>query len=358
MTKTISTLLICACALTASAQSTSTPDLPLRARQQRVDMGMVLWQQPATATFALQNTGTAPLSIDSVKPGCGCTTAQWEQKSIAPGADAEIKVSYDAELLGRFERELEVYAAGSKEPLLLSLAGDVVKEIRSNPADYTYKVGSLSLSSDNIEFDDVRRGDTPTVKLGVFNNSRQTYTPELMHLPSYLKAEAEPSEIRPGRSGFINVTLDTEKLRYGLTQTDVYLSRFQGDRVSDENEIYVSITLLPELPDDGLGGKPVPLARFDSTEIDLGAFGNDKRLKAEWHIQNDGQGELTISALQVYNPGISVSLNESTIEPGKSAKLKITLNRDTHNFKGRRRILLITNDPKHPKIVIDIKVHK
>lgn len=356
--KLLTTLFICACTLTAGAQSISNHDLPIKARQQRVDMGMILWHNPAKATFSLQNTGSAPLKIDSVKVGCGCTTAEWDAKSIAPGAEAEIKVSYDAELLGRFERELEVYAAGSSKPLFLSLAGDVVTEIRSNPADFTYHVGTLSLTSDNIEFDDVRRGDTPTVKLGIFNNSRQTYTPELMHLPSYLKAEAEPAEIRPGRSGIINVTLDSEKLRYGLTQTSVYLSRFQGDRVSADNELYVSITLLPELPDDGLGGKPIPVAKFDPTEIDLGEFGDKKKLKAEWNIQNDGQGNLSISALQVYNPGISVSLNESTIKPGKSAKLKITLNRDTHNFKGRRRILLITNDPKNPKIVIDIKVQK
>ena len=44
--------------------------------------------------------------------------------------------------------------------------------------------------------------------------------------------------------------------------------------------------------------------------------------------------------------------------PGESQKIKITVNANSHYFKGRRRVLLITNDPAQPKTVIDVIVGK
>ena len=62
-----------------------------------------------------------------------------------------------------------------------------------------------------------------------------------MHLPPYLKMEAEPKVLLKGKKGTIKLTLDASQLKdYGLTQTSVYLSRFSGDKVSEDNE-----TLLP-----------------------------------------------------------------------------------------------------------------
>ena len=73
-------------------------------------------------------------------------------------------------------------------------------------------------------------------------------------------------------------------------------------------------------------------------------------------LRNTGNAPLIISALQVYNPGISVSLNKQKIKPGDEQKLKISINANSSYFKGRRRILLITNDPKNAKMVIDVTV--
>ena len=60
----------------------------------------------------------------------------------------------------------------------------------------------------------------------------------------------------------------------------------------------------------------------------------------------------------MYNPGIGVKLGKRRIAPGESTKLKITVSADSQHFRGRRRVLLITNDPNHPKIAIDVTVDK
>ncbi len=45
--------------------------------------------------FDFTNTGEAPLIINNVKPGCGCTTVNYPQKPILPGKKGEIEVRFD-----------------------------------------------------------------------------------------------------------------------------------------------------------------------------------------------------------------------------------------------------------------------
>ena len=85
------------------------------------------------------------------------------------------------------------------------------------------------------------------IHIGVVNLSDRPYEPVLMHLPPYLQTKVEPNVLQKGEKGVITLTLNSERLTgLGLTQTSVYLSRFSGDKVGDENEIPVSAILLPD----------------------------------------------------------------------------------------------------------------
>lgn len=327
--------------------------------QVRHELGTILWQTPATATFTLTNNGTQPVTILSVDPDCGCTVATWTHTPIGPGATGTVSVTYDAALLGSFEKGIEVRTSAAAQPTRLTISGDVARSLGDRPKNYAYHIGDIYLDSDDVEFDDVRRGETPVKTIRLYNASKKTLDVQLMHLPKYLTAKAEPEQLRPGRAGRIDLTLNTDELRAdGLTQTSVYLSRFMGDRVSQENEINVSATLLPELKFTEADLAAAPVAVLDSTTIHMPALGTKSRVKAEVMLHNTGRSPLKITALQVYNPGLSVSIGKRTIAPGKSEKMKITVNATTHGFKGRRRILLITNDPVTPKAVIDVIVKK
>ncbi len=325
----------------------------------RHDFGSLLWKVGGRTTFKVTNTGDENLTIQDVHPDCGCTVAAWTRDPLRPGATGEIYVEYDAELLGRFRKLLAVKTNASDQPVWLTVSGDVVMEKKEYSGDYPYRIGDIYLSSDNIEFDDVNRGDMPVKVLRVFNNSKKSYSPELMHLPRYLSAKADPETVRPGRVGNIYVSLNSELLRtMGLTQTHIYLSRFPGDRVNKENEIYVSATILPQNEWTAEQLAAAPTATLDSLSLDLGDMAGKKKVRGYITISNTGKSPLVISALQVYNPGLSVSLNKRRIKPGQSDKLKITVNANSHYFKGRRRVLLITNDPQNQKIVIDVTVKK
>lgn len=336
-------------------------DAQPQARMQRMrhEFGTVLWNEPVQTTFVVTNKGNRPLYILRVHPDCGCTAVDWTRDSIAPGQDGIITATMDAELLGHFDKQLEVLTNADTQPIYLTLSGDVVRERKDYQGDFPYQIGELYLDKDNVEFDDVRTGDHPRGTLRIYNAGRQSYTPELMHLPKYLSAKMEPEVIRPGRTGKVYLTLDSEQIRWtGLTQTNIYLSRYPGDRVSRDNEIFISTTLLPELSYTRQELENAPIATLDSLHIDLGKMDGKKKVKGKLQLTNTGKSDLIISTLQVYNPGLGVSIGKRKLKPGQSADIKITVGADNKYFKGRRSILLITNDPLHPKMVIDIKVEK
>lgn len=324
-----------------------------------IDLGTLTWHVPGLATYTLRNTGDADLLIRDVRSDCGCTVVTWTHDPIRPGETGTVSATFDAEMLGHFSKHIAVATNAGPQPVMLRLDGAVVMKKKEYSGDFPVRVGDIYLDTDVVEFDDVNRGETPQRTLIVFNGSKKTYTPELMHLPRYLTMESAPQQIRPGRVGRITLTLNSQELHdMGLTQTDVYLSRFPGDRVSKDNEINVSATLLPSFELTEAELRDAPVALLDSTTIDLGTLSGKKKLKGSITITNTGRSPLLIHTLQVYNPGISASVNRRRINPGESQKLKIAISANSHYFKGRRRVLLITNDPQHAKIAIDVIVKK
>lgn len=355
----ISALYKSAAALCFAAFSLGAAAQPRAAfKSPQVKLGDIAWNVPALAKFEVQNTGNQPLSILDVRTDCGCTTVAWDNRPIAPGASATLTVSYDAATLGTFQKSIAVSTDADVVPFRLTFRGRVLREVINYDKDFPVRIGDIRLSTDNIEFDDVNRGEQPQATLLLFNSGKKDYAPELMHLPKYLSAYAEPEVIRPGRMGKIIVTLNSNEVRnFGLTQTSVYLSRFSGDRVGSDNELDAAVTLLPHFSDNELRNPYAPKADI-ATSIDLGSFGNKRELKGELLLTNRGKSPLKVSMLQVYKRGISVSLSKGTLKPGASAKLKIAVSQASEANRGSRRILLITNDPQLPKITIEVKTKK
>ncbi len=341
------------CTIEAAAQ----PLISLQTR--RHELGSILWKQPVKAIFEIGNRGTSPLLITDVHPDCGCTVAEWTTDSIRPGQVGEISVTYDAEMLGNFEKQIAVTTNAEREPFYLTVSGDVVREKTDYSNHFPYHIGDIYYNRNEIAFDDVHSGDLPRDTILLLNGSGKTYEPALMHLPPYLTMDAVPDRIRSGKTGKIILTLDSRKLYdMGLTQTSIYLSRYPGDRVSDENEIPVSVLLLPpaaDLTPQQLAMSPV--CTFDTTFIDLGSFEGKKRKKCEFVLTNTGRSTLSVKSLQVYHPCLNVALGERELAPGQSTYIRVTAVAEHLNrSKSRPRILLITNDPVNPKKILEIKI--
>lgn len=326
--------------------------------KETVTLGDILWKKPATVRYKLTNKGNKPLLITEVEPSCGCMNADWSRKAIAPHASAELSVSYDAQLLGHFQKEVLVYTNASEEPLVLSLSGVVRSEITDYAESYPVQMGTWHLDRNHIEFPDAEKGSTPKVELQLVNGSDKPAEPVLMHLPHYIEAKAVPEVVMPGRAGKVELTLHPDRLpSLGLVHTSVYLSRHAGDQVGEENEIRVMGVALPDfsqLTPQQLALAPKTELSADHLEI---VMKGKKKVAQTLVITNRGRSELTFSEVQVTAPSINVSIPRRSLLPGQSAKVKITaLAQYLKKYNTTPRVWMITNDPHRPKVEIKVNI--
>ena len=323
-----------------------------------IDCGRVGFEQPVTATYELRNKGKRRLVIESVRTDCGCPAVDFPQE-VAAGDNFTIKMTYDARQLGHFHKMAAIKSNASEQPLYLTMKGVVLAEVLDYAGNYPLSMGTMLLDKTELEFDDVNKGDELIQEIHVYNNGTDVMQPNLMHLPPYLTAQVVPETISPGHGATITVTLHSEKLRdYGLTQTNVYLGKHLGDKVNADIEVPVSAILLPDLSAFANVNKDqAPQLQISTTDIDFTSFDNKSKKTVDVTLQNTGQSALVISSLQMFTSGLKVTLGSREINPGQSTTLKITgIAADLKNVRKRPRILMITNDPDHSKVVINIKL--
>ena len=340
-------------ALPASAQKITT-------QHEVVDCGQVKFRHPVTAEFVMKNEGNKPLVIHNMLKSCGCTEVEYPKKSIAAGECFVVKAVYDAKQMGTFNKQVCLYTNAADEPFILSMRGRVVSNVVDFAGPYNEMLGEIKSDVQEVEFDDVNRGDRPVQRIHIFNPTDQMMEPVVMHLPNYLQAQVSPSKVAPRHSAVVTLVLDSKKLRdLGLKQTSIYLGERPGDKIAPEKEIVVSSVLLPAFDNMTAAKKALaPKAELSTTNLDLGSFGNRKKLKGEVLITNKGKSKLEIRSMQMFTMGLQVQLKKSKIEPGETVKMKVTVVKpDLKKSRAKNpRILMITNDPDNAKVVVKINV--
>lgn len=347
LTKSILTGIAAVCCITASAQKLSFD-------KETITTKNTMWKHPVTAVFKFTNKGKEPLIIKDVDPGCGCLTSKWTQGAIEKGEQGEIVVTYDAMQLGRFDRIIEVFSNAEDSPADIRMKGLVSVGDRQTIHDmYPYDIDDILLTTNNVELE-VNKNDSAKTIINIYNGSKDVYTPVLMHLPPYITAKCMPEMIARGRKGTIELTVHGDKLNdFGLNQTNIYLARFAGDKVSRNNEINISAVLLPDI--SNMNGA-TPQFELSTTDLYLGKIGKKKKLTGTVKIYNKGAAPLHIDRLQAFNQAIMVNLPKTEIAPGENVKMQITVQaKYLEMSKAQPRVLIITNDPKHQKEVVTIK---
>jgi len=64
--------------------------------------------------------------ITNVKPGCGCTNADYTKDSIAPGKTGYVKATFNAANAGQFTKTVTVTTSAEETPKVLTFKGTVV----------------------------------------------------------------------------------------------------------------------------------------------------------------------------------------------------------------------------------------
>lgn len=342
---------MCGLMATASAQS-------LKPVYKNVDCGQMLFRNNTAVTVELHNTTSQPVTVKNVETGCGCTVAEFDKGEIMPGAVARIKLLFDCKQLGYFNRMVRVTDSASDTPAEFMVNGQVVTKLINYSGEYPVKLGLLLANDDNIEFDDVNKGQRLVQEINIMNPTGQNMRPTALRLPPYLSVEMYPEVLGPKQKGIMYVTLKSRELNdYGLNQTTFYLGSQPSDKVTPDKELTVSAVLLPQaVALDSPLRQNAPVLTMSAEEIDMTALARKSKVKGEIVIRNTGKSVLEIRKMQMFTTGLEVKLGKAVMQPGESTTLKVTARaKEMKKVKRRPRILMITNDPDRQKVVVLIK---
>lgn len=112
-----------------STVATPVSDKPLTSialSESNFDFGKLKKGDKVEHTYEITNTGTNPLVISEVKPGCGCTAPHFTKDPILPGKKGKITLSFDSSSFdGAVQKFADVYANIDKAPIKLTFSATI-----------------------------------------------------------------------------------------------------------------------------------------------------------------------------------------------------------------------------------------
>lgn len=92
------------------------------------DYGTIEQGSDGSCQFTFTNTGKTPLVLSNVRASCGCTVPTWPKEPILPGKEGTIKVVYNTNLVGSFNKSISVNSNAKNNEVILSIKGNVTQK--------------------------------------------------------------------------------------------------------------------------------------------------------------------------------------------------------------------------------------
>jgi hypothetical protein len=89
------------------------------------DYGTIEKGSDGNCVFTFTNQGQKPLVLSNVRASCGCTVPQWPREPIAPGEQGEIKVKYNTNIAGNFNKTITINSNATNSMVMLRVKGQV-----------------------------------------------------------------------------------------------------------------------------------------------------------------------------------------------------------------------------------------
>lgn len=103
---------------------------PVKFNEVKHSFGSIKQGVPVTTEFAFTNTSGKPVIIEVATAECGCTTPDYPKTPVMKDKTSSIKVTYNAEAEGHFEKKVTVKFAKVAQPFFLTIEGDVEKKTK------------------------------------------------------------------------------------------------------------------------------------------------------------------------------------------------------------------------------------
>ncbi len=293
------------------------------------DFGRVRLGMDVTHDFEFTNSGTGPLEILLVKPGCRHTAAGQYDRIVQPGQSGKLTLKLSTKgTAGRIGKQATVYtnAPAPGATTTLTLQADVWEPVAVEPK--TVAFGRLTAEA--------ARDPGLVRKVTIINNAEQPANLTDVRSTSPLFSVQPPTVVEPGKKFELTIAV-ASALKTGNNNSTIELSTGLADAPALSIPVSAQVVADVEAAPSGI------------------VLGPDRSTPQQRQItvQNNTKTPVKLSDLQVSNPALKVTLQET--QPGMAYTLTLDIPADSVLAAGGEKITLKTDCPSASEIVIPIR---
>lgn len=318
-----------------------------------------------TGRFEFTNVGNQDLILVNVKPGCGCTAANYSKEPIAPGKKGYIEATYNPyNRPGAFNKNIRVttneprFEQENAAPHMIFIKGEVLKRppTEFELANYTngngmarIKVGSVTHNMLNTEvvrdtFKVRNFWDKPvSFKL---DNAKTDYITEV--------GRSFGESLMPGQEGYIVLQYDGGKRNAFGQQKDMAVF-ITNDSIEPRKSVHFAVNIkedFSKLTTKEL--KMAPVAQYSATNYNFGDVQRNAQSIAKITVKNVGHSPLAIRQVSSNSGYYKVTSDLREVPVNGTATVTVTFKSSNRSGTQKATIEVVTNDPANPVQVIDV----
>ena len=318
-----------------------------------------------TGRFVFTNVGNQPLELKSVRPGCGCTAANYSHGEIAPGAQGFIEATYNPyNRPGAFTKNIRVTTNEPKflendkaAPHMIFIKGEVIKRppTEFEIAGYTKTAGMLRIKEPDVAHIILNTQsvlDTFLVK-NFWNNPVSI---QLENAPEFISEVKRDfgDELAPGQEGMIVLKYDAAK-RAKFGQVRDLVNFKTNDSIEKVKRVHYSMNIKEDFSKlTAKQLKNAPVSAIGSTDLNFGDLAKNASGTQKFTINNTGKSTLIVRAIECSSSLFKVDRQTMEVPAGGSAEVNVTFKANNRITTHKATIDVITNDPKNPIHVINL----
>ena len=312
-----------------------------------------------TGKFIFTNVGNEPLELTNVRPGCGCTAANYSKGAIAPGEQGYIEATYNPyNRPGAFNKNIRVTTNEPKflendkaTPHMIFIKGEVIKRppTEFELAGYTKTSGMLRIKEPDIAHN-MLNTESVNDTFYVRNFWTKPISIKLDKAGEYVNEVNRNfgNELNPGQEGYIVLKYDAAK-RNAFGQQKDMVTFITNDSIEQTKRVHYAINIKEDFSKmTAKQLKKAPVSSVSAQEINFGDMQKNTSKSQTITIQNTGKDPLIIRKLESSNSLFTANSSMTVIPSGATAEITVTFKAPSRPSTQNATFDIITNDPVNP----------
>lgn len=318
-----------------------------------------------TGKFVFTNVGNEPLELTNVRPGCGCTAANYSKGAIAPGEKGFIEATYNPyNRPGAFNKNIRVTTNEPKflendkaTPHMIFIKGEVIKRppTEFELAGYTKTSGMLRIKEPDVAHN-MKNTESVNDTFYVRNFWTKPISIKLDKAGEYVNEVSRNfgSELNPGQEGYIVLKYDAAK-RNAFGQQKDMVTFITNDSIEQTKRVHYAVNIKEDFSKmTAKQLKKAPVSSVSAQEINFGDMQKNTSKTQTITIQNTGKDPLIIRKLEPSNSLFTANSSMMVIPSGATAEITVTFKAPSRPSTQNATLDIITNDPANPVRTINM----